>query len=85
MMLCTLLQLQRLFPRVDLSLFSLMLSSHFSVKMEIIKNKNSFRILSYKYPKLTFLVPALKYFIIVAQKSFICKKGGRKGVFSAMA
>ena len=29
-----------------------------------------------KYPKLSFLVPALKYFIIVAQKYFVCKKGG---------
>jgi hypothetical protein len=41
----------------------------------------------------SFLVPALKYFIIVAQKYFVCKKGGEiRGylvpwhkTFSAMA
>ena len=32
--------------------------------------------LYFNYPKLSFLVPALNYFIIVAQKYFVCKKGG---------
>ncbi len=32
-------------------------------------------VLKFDYPKFSFLVPVLKYFIIVAQKYFICIKG----------